>query len=1349
MSASQRLDGLWGFRPLTGDEAARLQAGPQAPRFEPHPTPIRVPGYWNSLPPEVGGDWGAYEHYRYPPEWTRAEAGLYKRRFRAEGTRFARGGRTRLHFDAVAGHTIVWLNGQRLGENFDSFLPFAFDVTGLVREGEDNELIVLVQPPPRRGALWLQPCGSWVGWHLRGIWQSVRLESTPTLAVADVFVQPSVRQQLLRVEVTLERPSVPVSGQVRVRVSEARRLGPEEYRGRRGGGTRAAPVFLDLGVRAVRASPEEETTLVFEAPWPAGYLWTPENPRLCDLEVVAEETEDRAVHRRTVRFGFREFWIEGTGFRLNGEPIRLFGDAWHYMGVVQQNPAYARTWFRLARQLGANAIRTHAMPYPPFYFDLADELGLLIVDESAVYGSAGTLAYDEPVFWERCREHIRRLVRRDRNHPSVVVWSAVNETVWKGGAKIFPELLRLADEARRLDPTRPVTFDENDCDLGGAAAVHAGHYGTPEHWEAVWRRDRPLIVHEFSALYHGGPAEACPYGDDAVYADFDARLRATGMAAAEMFLRLRRLGAASITPWNIVWYCLEPLPGEAIEPISERVTRGGAAFDRIGPHSLTLNYGFLPQTRRWHPNPAFGPLARCYRRRQVFVRVRPRQGFAGHTITIRPYVFNDAGEVLEARLVVQLRATSHGPSALATAEVELRVDPHQGVEQVVDFQLPAVSKKRTCRLTVQLVDVNRDATLASDEWRFHLHPPLKPRVSVRGAASIWAPGGQGASVCPQRGLRVLRTEAELDGFLRDGGKVLFLAAAPPPFDRLREWLRREDVDRWLRAGGRLVVLPDSVAGDPDTAVAFHRQPSTHAYPRASTRGASSTVLRGLTADHFRDWGSDGVVARLLYERPTTGPALTLLDVGDAAAGLEYAALLAAGHGAGEVVWVAIDLLNYAAEVPAAAILLSRLADRRQALLPGCRSAAACLGSPAYVGSALFEEVGLLCDPCGPVCLCDGTSADAPAQARAWCQQVGTPDRALLIECITPQTVAIWSALLGVPLVVEEDLRFNIARVPAVDWPGMDGVNNYDLCWVQRNEQQPIVRHTLPLDTLPAGATVLVQTVATRWEDYEPAHEQHKVGWMRRRMRDFDKPRAALVRFETALGTVFVSQLRLHEARGPFRARARRILSRWLDGLGVARDPRVSPLRADRRGPTTAEGYIRDWLVLGPFSPAGGHPLDAPCVVEAEIRPADGQPAGDRVWRRVSSPLPCLDFGALWPDLPPRDRVAYVAIYVYSPTDRSVLLDRPDLVGLRVGADGGTKVWLNGELLGRFDFVRPLVLDQDRMDAVPLRRGWNILVVKLHNPAGAWRVAARFVTSAGGPVHDLAYATTPPAENDGQ
>jgi hypothetical protein len=147
-------------------------------------------------------------------------------------------------------------------------------------------------------------------------------------------------------------------------------------------------------------------------------------------------------------------------------------------------------------------------------------------------------------------------------------------------------------------------------------------------------------------------------------------------------------------------------------------------------------------------------------------------------------------------------------------------------------------------------------------------------------------------------------------------------------------------------------------------------------------------------------------------------------------------------------------------------------------------------------------------------------------------------------------------------------------------------------------------------------------------------------------------------------------------------------------------------------------------------------------MKASLQPAEGETVGGRCWQRVSSALPHVALNDIWPDLPERDRIAYAAVYIYAPQDRSVLLDAPDMIALRCGADGGTKPFLNGKCVGRFDFVRELVLDSDRVDGLPLRKGWNQLVIKLHNPSGPWRFAARLVTASGEPARDLTVALAP-------
>ncbi len=1323
MRTRQSLDGLWEFLPL----AAAHDAPPTAadiPRGGFAAERIRVPGYWRTFPPDVGGDWGAYDHYRYPPAWQDAPAAWYRLRFRPDGAFADSSGRVRLGLDAVAGHSTVFLNGRRLGENADSFLPFAFDVTDVLRPDADNELCVHVAPPRTRDGLWLQPCGSWVGWHMRGIWQPVWLESSPVPAVADVFVQPSVRRQRLVVDVTLEAAGRAADATVRVTVREGDR------------------VALDLG--AQQATPAGESVLRFERPWPDARLWSPDDPHLYHAEVELC-VGGRVRDARTVRFGFREFWIDGTRFLLNGRPLRLFGDSWHYMGVAQQNPAYARTWFAFARQVGVNAIRTHAMPYPPCYFDVADEVGMLLIDETAIYGSAGTLAFDAPEFWEACRDHVRRLVRRDRNHPSVIFWSAVNETVWKGGERIFPGLVSLLETARALDPTRFVSFDENDCHVGGAAVTHAGHYGTAQHWERSWRRDRPLTVHEFSALYHGGPENCCGWGDEAVYADFDARLRATGKDAADMFFRLRALGAASITPWNLNWYCLTPGPAEPVEPVPPEATAGGPTFDRIGAYALTLNYGYRPDAPPWEPNAALAPLARCYARRQVFLPHRPRQGFGGRTVRVRGRLWNDTDAPLTGTATLRLATDALTPASTTP----VRLAPQSDGTLELALRLPTVAEARRHECELVVADESGQAVCA-ERWAVHVHPAEPATATPTRPAYVWC-AGESATVLLTAGLTPV-TDADLPHVWAQPGASLVLGG-PDGGRTLAAWLARPEVDAWLRAGGRLVVLPGGVADDACARLAPVRRAYGRVYPRAAGRVAEAALLHGLTAEHFCDWGEDGVVAREVYERPTTGPAIAPLDVGDAAAGLLYAPLVLVGHGRGYVALVGLDLAPRVADTPAATILLHRLVQCEPAPLSlAWDGAVAVLGPEEFRRAPLFANVGMVsggpaADPA--VLLCDGASAEtladprlAPERIAALLDSGGT----LLVCGLTPETAPAWAARLGLRLRLGADERYNVARCVAsdgaADSPLLGGLNNYDLCWVNRDEKQPIVRHTLDPDCGDAAARVLVQSVATRWEDYQTAHEQHKVALMLRRIRAFGGPRAAVVEVPRGRGRIVLSQLELTAARGSFRSRAERILSRWLDACGAARRAEVSPLVPRAAAAMRPDGYIAEWLVLGPFdpesagAPAAAHPLDFPYVEEAALSPREGASVAGRTWRRVASALPHVDVGAALGPLPQRERVAYAAAFVYAAQDRSVLLDAPDMVALLLGSDGGSKVWLNGTLLGRFDFVRELVLDNDRVAGVPLRRGWNTLIVKLHNPSGAWRFAARFLSSAGEPVGEL-------------
>jgi beta-galactosidase len=107
---------------------------------------------------------------------------------------------------------------------------------------------------------------------------------------------------------------------------------------------------------------------------------------------------NQVIDSQECKFGFREVWCEGINFYINGMRVNLRGDSWHYQGFVYQTKEYALNWYKLCKDAGMNFVRLHAMPYPEIFLDAADEVGMLIIDESAIYGSSKLLQSDHEEF---------------------------------------------------------------------------------------------------------------------------------------------------------------------------------------------------------------------------------------------------------------------------------------------------------------------------------------------------------------------------------------------------------------------------------------------------------------------------------------------------------------------------------------------------------------------------------------------------------------------------------------------------------------------------------------------------------------------------------------------------------------------------------------------------------------------------------------------------------------------------------------------------------------------------------------------------------------------------------------
>ncbi|MBI4979022.1 MAG: carbohydrate binding domain-containing protein [Spirochaetes bacterium] len=430
--------------------------------------------------------------------------------------------RTILKFDAVGDAADIYVNGQFAGGHIGAALPFEVDVSGCVESpSSSNRLEVMVRDDsffstPRESKDWRNrkhfiPRGMGA-YNRKGIYQSVSLISRPVVHVADTYIRTSVRDKKITVTYELyngkkESIRVRLEGTVVAAGGEAVFSIP--------------PADMELG-GFVR------TKISVSAPFTGVTLWQPDHPSLYTLRTKLATKAGVVLHENSTRFGFREVWFEGINFILNGIRCNLRGESPSY-GEKREMFFTKESTVEMLKKFQAvncNVLRFHSLPAPPHVLDLCDEMGILVIDESAIYASWGMLDPAHPDFMENCREHITRWVRRDRNHPSVITWSAENEglNVNLLSPAQLAEFKRIIDAS---DGTRPVIFDGDGTafgatessvkhyirtvddlkDLGGKASGYAKDLRNDIYWATNFRQSVPLGVGEYLFPYEPGLKE--------------------------------------------------------------------------------------------------------------------------------------------------------------------------------------------------------------------------------------------------------------------------------------------------------------------------------------------------------------------------------------------------------------------------------------------------------------------------------------------------------------------------------------------------------------------------------------------------------------------------------------------------------------------------------------------------------------------------------------------------------------------------------------------------------------------------------------------------------------------------
>ncbi len=638
------LNGRWQFQPVQVPSGFRAESGTPPELAPPVPdrwdgTPLKVPSPWNAnaLLMDQAGRGGDMRNFpSYPKSWEQVRMAWLRRKVIVPAD--WRGQRIVIHFEAVAGQYQVLINGARAGEYFDTAMPHEMDITNLVRLGQSNEVLVgirdarLFSKRGRLGSL-TYPAGSFWLENARGIWQDVFLLARPAVFVSDVFIKPLVSQGRLEVEVEVTNTgSVPVRTSVDVAIytwvnkvdfATAARLDATEPNWSLGKEVLrlAKPLTLAPGETG-RAILSRRITNELEL-WE---VWQRGRPNL--YAALASVSQGRhTLDRRFERFGWREYQIRGREFLLNGRPIQLFNDFWHFMGVTSMTRRYAYAWYTAAKQANINFIRPHAMPHPRFYFDLADEMGMMIIPESGFWSSNTNLNYDAPEFWERARRQVHDLVIRDRNHASVMGWSVSNE-VWvamqgKNATEeyrnqLWDKIRELAQLAAKLDPTRQWQQSDGDRDLYGRLPTFTLHWGNgPFRWDYSTLPDKPWGVTEGGSSYYGRPSQYTNWVGDRAYRSFLDRMDGLAIEAYTILKELREHGAICNVV-NIAWHGLKPLPlgladvrkkqldlsdGIRFKPYEEG--KPGIQPERLGPFSTVFNPGYDASLPLFEPLPEY------------------------------------------------------------------------------------------------------------------------------------------------------------------------------------------------------------------------------------------------------------------------------------------------------------------------------------------------------------------------------------------------------------------------------------------------------------------------------------------------------------------------------------------------------------------------------------------------------------------------------------------------------------------------------------------------------------------------------------------------------------------------
>lgn len=389
----------------------------------------------------------------------RNPVGQYRRVFNLPAE-WKKNGQTFLHFDGVQSAFYVWINGTRVGYSQGSMEPSEFNISRYLQAGQ-NQISIEVYKYSDGSYLEDQDM-----WRFGGIHRSITLYHTHDIRITDVTVRTQLDQKYKNATIEID-PELSVFGNMTGKGYKIRATIKNLF-----DATADAAEILNLNHSAKLMNewnPQRgpRKTGRIKAYIENPLLWTAETPNLYSLIVSLEDSLGNVVEKVCQKIGFREVEMYNGQMLINGMPIRLRGVNRH-----EHDPKLGKVMTRermlediiLMKRANINAVRTAHYPNENYWYDLCDSIGLYVMDEADIeeHGLRGTLAAD-PDWAGAFVDRAIRMAERDKNHPSVIIWSMGNESGYG------PNFAAISAWLKDFDSTRSVHYE-------GAQGI----YGNPD-----------------------------------------------------------------------------------------------------------------------------------------------------------------------------------------------------------------------------------------------------------------------------------------------------------------------------------------------------------------------------------------------------------------------------------------------------------------------------------------------------------------------------------------------------------------------------------------------------------------------------------------------------------------------------------------------------------------------------------------------------------------------------------------------------------------------------------------------------------------------------------------------------